>query len=133
MVDLIIRIAINAVALVLAVKLIPGVVFTGDLVNLILLAIVFGLVNGLIRPVVKLLSLPLTIVTFGLIGFVINTAMVFIAAAIGDQLDLGLTLGGWPADGRIDVDTIVAALALSVLISIVSVLVALLRKVVPGT
>jgi putative membrane protein len=133
MVDLIIRIAINAVALVLAVKLIPGVAFTGDLVNLVLLAIVFGLVNGLIRPVVKLLSLPLTLLTFGLIGFVINTAMVFIAAAIGDQLDLGLTLGGWPADGRIDVDTIVAALALSVLISIVSILVALLRKVVPGT
>ncbi len=131
--DLLIRIVINAVALALAIKLVPNVEFTGDWPQLIGLAIVFGVVNGLIRPVVKLLSLPLTIVTFGLIGFVINIAMVILAAWLGDKIGLGLTLGGWPAEGRIDIDTIIAALLISIVISIVSAVVAFTRRLVPGT
>jgi putative membrane protein len=111
---------------------VPNVGFTGDWPQLIGLAIVFGVVNGLIRPVVKLLSLPLTIVTFGLIGFVINTAMVILAAWLGDQLGFGLTLGGWPAD-RLDLDAIVAAVLVSIVISVVSAVVAVTRRLVPGT
>jgi putative membrane protein len=135
MVDILIRIGINAVALALAIKLLGpvGVEFTGDWPQLIALAIIFGVVNGLIRPIVKLLALPLTIATFGLIGILINTAMVVLAAWLGDQMGLGLTLGGWPADGRIDIDTIVAALAVAIVISVVSIAVSMLRKVVPGT
>ena len=131
--DLLIRIVINAVALALAIKLVPNVAFTGDWPQLIGLAIVFGIVNGLIRPVVKLLSLPLTIVTFGLIGFAINIAMVILAAWLGGKIGLGLTLGGWPAEGRIDIDTIIAALLISIVISIVSAIVAFTRRLVPGT
>ena len=133
MVDVLIRIGINAVALALAIKIVPNVGFTGDLVQLIALAIVFGVVNGLIRPVVKLLSLPLTLVTFGLIGFVINIAMVFLAAWLGDKLGLGFTLAGWPAEGRFGIDTIIAALLVSIVISIVSLLVSMTRRLVPGT
>jgi putative membrane protein len=133
MVDILVRIGINAVALALAVKLVPNVGFTGDWPQLIGLAIVFGIVNGLIRPVVKLLSLPLTIVTFGLIGFVINTAMVLLAAGLGDRLGFGLTLAGWPVDGNLDLDTIVAALLVSIVISIVSLVVSMTRRLVPGT
>jgi putative membrane protein len=132
LVDIVIRIVINAVALALAIKLVPNVGFTGDWPQLIGLAIVFGVVNGLIRPVVKLLSLPLTIVTFGLIGFAINTAMVILAAWLGDRLGFGLTLGGWPADG-LDLDAIIAALLVSIVISIVSAVVAVTRRLVPGT
>ncbi len=132
MVDILIRIGINAVALALAIKLLPSVGFTGDWPQLIGLAIVFGIVNGLIRPFVKLLSLPLTLATFGLFTFVINTAMVILAAGLGDRLGLGLTLGGWPVDGRIDIDSIISALAVSIVMSIVSTGVALLRRVVPG-
>jgi putative membrane protein len=132
LVDIVIRIVINAVALALAIKLVPNVAFTGDWPQLIGLAIVFGMVNGLIRPVVKLLSLPLTIVTFGLIGFVINTAMVMLAAWLGDKLGFSLTLGGWPAD-RLDLDAIIAALLVSIVISIVSAVVAFTRRLVPGT
>jgi putative membrane protein len=132
LVDIVIRIVINAVALALAIKLVPNVAFTGDWPQLIGLAIVFGIVNGLIRPVVKLLSLPLTIVSFGLIGFVINTAMVMLAAWLGDKLGFSLTLGGWPAD-RLDLDAIIAALLVSIVISIVSAVVAFTRRLVPGT
>lgn len=133
MVDILVRIGINAVALALAIKLVPNVGFTGDWPQLVGLAIVFGIVNGLIRPVVKLLSLPLTIVTFGLIGFVINTAMVLLAAGLSDRLGFGLTLGGWPVDGNLDIDTIIAALLVSIVISIVSLVVSMTRRLVPGT
>ena len=81
-----VRVLVNAIALIAAVKLVPNVAFNGDWWQLILLAIVFGLVNAYIRPIVKLLSLPLNLLTFGLIGLVINTAMVLLAAWLSEFL-----------------------------------------------
>jgi putative membrane protein len=131
MVDLAVRVVINAVALVVAVLLIPGVEFTGGLAQLAAMGLVFGVINGFLRPIVKLLSLPLTIITFGLIGFVINTGLVILAALVSERLNLGFTLGGWPP-GPIDADVLIAAFGTSVVLSIVSTAVALARKVVPG-
>jgi len=95
------------------------------------LAAIFGVINAYIRPVVKMLSLPLTLLTFGLIGFVINTALVMLAAFVGGTLHLGFALAGWPP-AKIGVDTIVAALLTSIVISIVSSLMAFVRLAVPG-
>lgn len=131
MVDLLVRVIINAIALVAATKFVPGAAFTGDLWKLIALAIVFGVVNAYLRPIVKLLSLPLNLIVFGLVGLVINIAMVLVSAAISDNLRLGFTLGGWPP-GAIELDTIIAAFLVSLLISVVSALVALVRKLTPG-
>lgn len=131
MADLLVRVVINAVAVFLAVKFVPGAAFTGEIWKLALVAIVIGLVNAYLRPIVKMLALPLTLVTFGLIGLVINTAMVMVAAAISDNLSLGLTLGGWPPGG-IEFDTTIAAFLTALVISIVSAVVALFRKIVPG-
>jgi putative membrane protein len=133
MFDLLVRVIINGIALVAAIKFVPGATFNGDLLNwkLIVLAIVFGLVNAYLRPIVKLLSLPLNLITFGLVGLVINIAMVMVSAAISDNLHLGFTLGGWPP-GAIELDTIIAAFLVSLLISVVSALVALVRKLAPG-
>jgi putative membrane protein len=131
MVDLLVRVIINAIALVAATKFVPGAAFTGDLWKLIALAIVFGVINAYLRPIVKLLSLPLNLIVFGLVGLVINIAMVLVSAAISDNLRLGFTLGGWPP-GAIELDTIIAAFLVSLLISVVSALVALVRKLTPG-
>jgi len=131
MADLLVRVIINAIALVAAIKFVPGAAFTGDIWKLALLAIVFGLVNAYLRPIVKLLSLPLNLVTFGLVGLVINIAMVMVSAAISDNLNLGFTLGSWPP-GAIELDTLIAAFLVSLLISVVSALVALVRKLAPG-
>src|SRR5688572_30222795 len=108
MLDIVIRLVIIAVAVIVAVKLVPGAAFTGEIWKLILVAAVIGVVNAYIRPIVKLLALPLSLLTFGLVGLVINTAMVMVATAISDNLDLGLTMGGWPP-GEIGLDTILAA------------------------
>jgi putative membrane protein len=131
MVDLLVRVIINGIALVAAIKLVPGAAFTGDIWKLVLLAIIFGLVNAYLRPIVKMLSLPLNLVTFGLVGLLINIAMVMVSAAISDNLGLGFTLGGWPP-GAIELDTLIAAFLVSLVISVVSALLALVRKLVPG-
>ena len=125
-----IRILINAIALVAAVRLVPGATFTGEWWQLALLAAIFGLVNAYLRPIVKLMSLPLSLVTFGLVGLVVNTGMVLVAAALGDGLDLGFSLAGWPPD-QIGLDTLVAAFLTSLVLSAVSALMALVRLATP--
>ncbi|SRR5690242_11754587 len=126
-----VRVLVNAIALIAAVKLVPNVAFNGDWWQLILLAIVFGLVNAYIRPIVKLLSLPLNLLTFGLIGLVINTAMVLLAAWLSEFLKADFTLGGWPG-GHFKVETIVAAFLTSIVISVVSAVMSLVRLATPG-
>lgn len=125
-----IRILINAIALVAAVRIVPDATFTGEWWQLAVLAAIFGVVNAYLRPIVKLLSLPLSLVTFGLVGLVVNTGMVLVAAALGDTLDLGFSLAGWPPD-EIGLDTLVAAFLTSLVLSAVSALMALIRLATP--
>ena len=125
-----IRILINAIALVAAVRIVPDATFTGEWWQLAVLAAIFGVVNAYLRPIVKLLSLPLSLVTFGLVGMVVNTGMVLVAAALGDTLDLGFSLAGWPPD-EIGLDTLVAAFLTSLVLSAVSALMALIRLATP--
>ncbi len=84
---LLIRLAINAAALWVAIELLPKVDFTGRLLDLLVIVVVFGLVNTFIRPIFKLLTLPLTLVTLGLFSLVVNGAMLLIAAAVSDTLN----------------------------------------------
>lgn len=110
---LVIRILINAVALWAAAQLLPAIQLAGDLVGILIVAIVFGLVNALIRPVISLLSLPITILTLGLFTLVINTIMLLITAGLTGDL---LTIQG-DGFGRLWI-----ALLGSIIISIVSIL-----------
>lgn len=75
------RTAITAFAFWCAAELLDGIRFSGPFA-LIIAAIVFGLVNAVIRPVVALLSLPLTIITLGLFALVINAAMLGLTALL---------------------------------------------------
>ena len=78
----IIRILINAAALWLTAWLLPAFELTSNILGILVVAIVFGLVNALIRPIVKLLSLPITILTLGLFTFVINALMLKLASGV---------------------------------------------------
>lgn len=131
MFEFVIRILVNAIALIAATRLVPNVEFHGDWWQLIVLAAIFGVINAYLKPVLKLLSLPLNLLTFGLIGFVINTALVLLAAAVSGTLKLDFTLAGWPG-GKFDVDVIIAALLTSIVISIVSTIMAFVRFATPG-
>ena len=81
------------IGLYLASVLIPGVAIVGT-GNLILAAFLLGLVNGFIRPIAFLLTLPLTIVTLGLFLFVLNAAMFGLVAAMLDGFSVA---GFWSA------------------------------------
>lgn len=73
--------AINALALWVATRIVPGIVVSGT-GTLVLAAVVFGLVNAVVRPVAVLLSLPLTVLTLGLFLLVVNAAMLGLTAAL---------------------------------------------------
>jgi putative membrane protein len=93
----IIRLAINAFAVWIAVGVLDGLDFTGDFWQLILIALILGVVNAAIKPLVQMLSLPLIILSLGLFLLVINWAMfafvVWLAAPA--RLDLGLASAGF--------------------------------------
>jgi putative membrane protein len=128
--EFLIRTLINAVALVAAVQLVPRVAFAGEWWQLAIVAAVFGLINAYLRPIVKLISLPLNLFAFGLVGFVINTGLLMLLALVSGQFDLGFSLAGWPP-GALDVDVFVAAFLAALVISVVSSLLAFVRLVVP--
>ena len=122
MVELIVKILINAAALFVAVKILPSnlLSFTwgNDWWKLLLVAAVFALVNSYIKPIVKALSMPIGLLTLGLVAFVINAAMLLIVAFISGGLKLGFKVGGFPPS--VTSDTIVGAIAAAVIISVVS-------------
>ena len=91
-----------AAGIALAAAILPSVEIDGGVGSLLWVALLFGLVNALIGPLLRLISLPLTVVTLGLFGLVINAALLGITAALTDALDVGGLLS-----------TIVAAVVIS--------------------
>ncbi|MHA7957319.1 phage holin family protein [Streptomyces sp. L500] len=83
----------NAAALAVAIWLLKGITLSGEntarkVLTLFLVALVFGAVNFIVKPVVKLLSFPLFILTLGLITLVINALMLLLTSWLADRLDL---------------------------------------------
>jgi putative membrane protein len=85
---LILRIVINAIAIWATSMILSGFEFSGSIINLLIIAAIFGLVNAVIRPIIKLLSLPLTIVTLGLFTLVINALMLWLTVWLSGSLSL---------------------------------------------
>ncbi|MBM4464472.1 MAG: phage holin family protein [Chloroflexi bacterium] len=95
---LLLRWLINGVALYVAAELVKGINVIGGWQAWAVMALIFGLVNALIRPILKLLTCPLIILTLGLFTLVINALMLQLASWLGRQLGLGFYVAGfWPA------------------------------------
>ncbi len=98
MTKFLIRWGINAAALYAAVWLVPGIEFRGDWTGVLWLALISGLLNALVRPLLKFLTCPLIILTLGLFTIVINTVMLLLTSRIGQAFGIGLTVDGfWTA------------------------------------
>ncbi len=101
----VLTVLISAVGLAVAAWLFPDIYVQGDddgqrVLTLLIVALIFGLVNTLVRPVVKLVALPLYLLTLGLIAFVINALMLMLTSWVADQLDVGFGVDGfWTALG----------------------------------
>ena len=80
---------IVAAAIAITAGLLPSVEIDGGFFALLGVALLFGLVNALIGPVLRLISLPLTMITFGLFSLVVNAALLGITAGLSDSLDVG--------------------------------------------
>ena len=92
MTKFILRWAINAIALYLAILVLPGIDLESGLVSIIWLALIFGLINALFRPLLKFLTCPLIILTLGLFTLVINTFMFWLTSVIGQSFGLQLVI-----------------------------------------
>jgi putative membrane protein len=119
-VRLIVRIVAGAVALAVAAWLIDGITIgpgtTGEkVVTLLFVALIFGLVNLIVRPIARLISIPLLILTLGLFTFVVNALMLLLTEWIADQFDLAFTVDGfWSA--------LLGALVISVVTFVINVI-----------
>ena len=101
MTRMILRWAINAIAIWAAITLMQGrgiEAASGGWVPILGLAVIFGLLNALVRPVIELLTCPLIILTLGLGTLLINTLLFWLTGLIGAQFEVGFTVDGfWPA------------------------------------
>ncbi len=94
MLNLILRVAVNSVALWVAAQIVTGISLSDSVPAVLLVAVIFGLVNAFIRPIALLLSLPFLILTLGLFTLVVNTAMLGLTAWLTDNLRID---GFWSA------------------------------------
>lgn len=95
---LLLRFLVNALALYLAVWLVPGLHYQGSAGRFLLVAVVFGLVNSLLRPLLTILTCPLVIATLGIFTLVINAVLLLITGWLSQRWGLGLAVNGfWAA------------------------------------
>jgi len=124
---------VTAIAFYVLTKVLPQytgfdmVTYEGEPAGLLVLAAIFGVVNGLIGPIVRVLAFPLTLMTMGLIGFAINAGLLLLTAVIANSTGFDLTVGDFPPT-LLTADTIVAAVVGAVVLSLVGTAV---RLVVP--
>ena len=99
--DRIVQLLINAAALYVAVLLVPNLDFAfepeGALLKFLIVAFIFGLVNTFLKPILRIFTLPITIMTLGLFLVVLNALLLLLTGAISSELELGLTVGDFIA------------------------------------
>jgi putative membrane protein len=102
-VKFLIKVVIDALALAAAAWLVGGIKVTeqareDQVIALVVVALIFGVINAFVAPVVKLLSLPFIIVTLGLFLLVINAALLLLTSWIAGEIGLGFEVDGfWSA------------------------------------
>jgi putative membrane protein len=95
--DRVIQILVNAGALYVADFLIGGITFIGEWWKFLLVALAFSLLNTYVRPILRILTLPISVITMGVFLLVINAAMLLLTSAISDQLSLGFNVADFGA------------------------------------
>jgi putative membrane protein len=94
MMNFLIRLFVNALALAAAAWLLDGIQMSGGFWDVLLVALVFGLLNAILKPILLFLSLPFLIVTLGLFALVVNAVMLLITASLLDDFAVA---GFWTA------------------------------------
>jgi putative membrane protein len=115
--QLIIKIVVNAVAIWVATAVVPGVVVSeGDatlgrkIITLLVVGAIFGVFNAFVKPIVKLLTLPVYFLTIGLFAFIVNALMLMLTSWLAEQLNISFHIDDffWSAIGAAVVVTLVS-------------------------
>lgn len=110
----IVRVLINAIALAATIMLVPGIYFKGDIFSLLLLALIFGLVNGIIKPIFSFLTCGFYVLTLGLFTFIANALMLVVTGNIANMVGIDFSLENfWAA--------IIGALVISIISFVLSI------------
>ena len=86
--NFLIRLIVNALALSAAAWLLDGIVLSGGFFDVLLVALIFGLLNALLKPILLFFSLPFLIITLGLFAFVVNALVLLLTARLTDALSV---------------------------------------------
>ena len=111
-----IRLIVNAAALWVATRIVPGVTFDSGVGPFLVVALLFGVINATLRPLTKILTFPLILLTLGIFALVVNGLMLWLLSSLSSSLGLGFHVSGfWSAFfGALVVSIVSALLSLSV-------------------
>jgi putative membrane protein len=114
MISLLLRIIVNAAAIFAAVQLLPGLHWNGTFLQLAGVALVFGVINGFLKPILSILTCPLQFLTLGLFGLVLNGLLLMLTAYLSQQLGFDFKVDGilWAIIGGIVIGLVSTALSL---------------------
>jgi putative membrane protein len=135
MLDLLVKIVINAIAVYVAVLVVPQISFPAadDLLSLqgnwwhvVAVALILALINAYVKPILRVLSFPITLLSMGLFALVLNALLLLLVAFVASNVDIDFTIGGFPPD--FTADSFVGALLGSIVISIVSIVLGMLDR-----
>jgi putative membrane protein len=117
---IVLDIATTAIAFVILTMLLTQVKYDNNLVHLVGIAVLFGIANSLIKPVLKLLTFPINMMTMGLVGILINAGLMLGVAYVADHfLKITFTISGFPGHG-LTADVFLTAAIASVVLGILT-------------
>ena len=135
MIDLLVKILINAIGVYVAVLVVPQISFPaadnllkfqGNWWHVVVVALILALINSYVKPILKALSFPITLLTVGLFSLVLNALLLLLVAFLADQVGIDFTIGKFPPN--FTADAFVGALLGSIVISIVSIVLGMLDR-----
>jgi putative membrane protein len=134
-IDLLVKVIINAIGVYVAVLLVPQINFPaadallrleGNWWHVLVVALILALINAYLKPILKILSFPITLVSLGLFAFVLNALLLLLVAFLADAVDINFTIGGFPPS--FSADSFLGALLGSIVISLVSIVLSMLDR-----
>jgi putative membrane protein len=84
--NFVIRLLVNALALWAAAEVVPGIELSGAFADILIVALIFGILNAVLKPILMIFSIPFLVLTLGLFALIVNGAMLMITARVTDYL-----------------------------------------------
>ena len=135
MIDLLVKIIVNAIGVYVAVLLVPQInfpaadnlmKFENNWWHVVLVALILALINAYVKPILRVLSFPITLVSMGLFALVLNAFLLLFVAFLAGYMEVNFSIGGFPPN--FTADSFVGALLGSIVISIVSIVLGMLDR-----